>query len=236
MTTDRDPRTEPHPSTRPAFPPPPPYPPSAAFTAGDGAMMAGRDIRNSAGRDINNVRRTKIGGGWGIALVALLLAGVGGGVYVATDGDSGVSGVGAQEGEAGVRETWEATAAAVRAGDSASLCTLMTPDFRKEIENRASGDCVASIGELFASSDASRQDAGAGQLESVTVRGRWAEVVEVWPESTEPSYRYMERFGDRWRWTHHFHFSAFHPDECPEFTWNNPSPSDRRCSQQTIFS
>ncbi|MEL5957435.1 hypothetical protein AADR41_22180 [Streptomyces sp. CLV115] len=80
-------------------PPPPPHPPSTTFSAGDGAMMAGQNITDPvtgpsigrdnwgtvAGRDIN---RTKIGGGWWIAIVAVLLTGTGGGLYWATQDDS----------------------------------------------------------------------------------------------------------------------------------------------------
>jgi hypothetical protein len=97
MTSEQAPRIPP--DRELPVPPPPPDPPSTTFTAGDGAMLAGRDITEPvtvsvggdnlgtvAGRDIN--RTTKIGGGWWIAIVALLLAGTGGGMYWATQNGS----------------------------------------------------------------------------------------------------------------------------------------------------
>ncbi|MFB7931959.1 hypothetical protein ACFC4C_22965 [Streptomyces sp. NPDC056039] len=223
------------------------------FTAGDGAMLAGHDITNPvtgpsigrdnwgtvAGRDINSTTNntTKKGGRWWIALVVLLLAGTGGGVYWATQGDGdSISAVGAQPGEAGVRDTWATTSEAVRKGDGETVCALMTVDYRKKLEDTAPDTCAKAVGELFASSKSSTlNDAASGSLQKVTVQGDWAEVVEVWPGAAEPSYRYMERFGDRWRWTHRVLFADFHPDECPEANWNNLGSQDPKCSQESLF-
>ncbi|MET9830044.1 hypothetical protein ABZ078_12130 [Streptomyces sp. NPDC006385] len=220
------------------------------FTAGDGAMLAGRDITNPvtgpsigrdnrgtvAGRDINNT--TKKGGSWWIGLAVLLLTGTGGSVYWATQGDGAgsVAEVGAQPGEAGVRDTWAATSEAVREGDGETVCALMTVDYRKKLEDTVPDTCAQAVGELFAGSESSTlNDAASGSLQEVTVRGDWAEVVGVWPGAAEPSYRYMERFGDRWRWTHRFRFAAFHPDECPELHWNNLGSQDPKCGQESLF-
>ncbi|MEU2234828.1 hypothetical protein [Streptomyces vietnamensis] len=230
-------------------PPPPAHPPSTAFTAGDGALLAGHDITGQvtgpsigrdnrgtvAGRDIN--KTTKKGGPWWIGLVVLLMAGAGGGVYWATQGGgASVSRVGADPGEAGVRDTWAATSEAVRRGDGETLCALMTVDYRRKLEDTAPDKCAVAVGELFTSSESSTlNDAASGTLQNVTVQGDSAEVVEVWPGAAEPSYSYMERFGDRWRWTHRIFFAQFHPDVCPEVTWDNFSSRDPRCGQESLF-
>ncbi|MFG2293919.1 hypothetical protein [Streptomyces sp. NPDC048603] len=232
------------------LPPPPNYPPATAFTAGDGAMMAGRDVRDTvtgpsiggdnwgtvAGRDIDNSRRTtKIGGAWGVAIAILLLAGTGGGVYWATQGDS-VSGIGARPGEDGVRDTWVATSEAVRKGDGETVCALMTPDYRARLEKEVPDTCAKAVGELFASSEsASLDEAASGNLQKVSVQGEWAEVVEVWPDAPEPSYRYMERFGDRWRWTHRVLYAEFHPETCTESGRTGIGTADPRCRQDSLF-
>ncbi|MEU5213246.1 hypothetical protein [Streptomyces sp. NPDC020742] len=236
-------------------PSPPAHPPSIMFTAGDGAMMAGRDITNPvsgpsiggdnsgtvAGRDINTTTHhtTKKGGRghWWIAIVILLAAGTGGGVYWATQGDGdSVSEIGAQPGEAGVRDAWAATSEALRKGDGETLCALMTVDSRAKLEQSTPGTCAEAVDELFASSESSTlNDAGSGRLQKVTVRGRWAELAEAGQSAGEPSYSYMERFGDRWRWTHRVLFSEFHPDECPGVNSYNFASQDPRCSQTSIL-
>ncbi|MFF9915218.1 hypothetical protein [Streptomyces sp. NPDC013457] len=219
------------------------------FTAGDGALLAGRDITdlvtgpsigrdNSGtvvGRDINNT--TKKGGRWWIALAALLLVGTGGGVYWAAQGDGdSVLGVGARPGEAGVRDTWAATSEAVRKGDGETLCGLMTMEYRRKLEDTVPDTCVETAAEFFAGSESSTLDeAASGRLEKVTVLDGSAEVVEVRPGDTEPTYGYMERIGDRWRWSHRIFYAEFHPDECPAGHWSDPRSPNPRCTAETLF-
>ncbi|MEU2712303.1 hypothetical protein [Streptomyces sp. NPDC007205] len=109
----------------------------------------------------------------------------------------------------------------------------MTTDFRKELENRASGTCAQSVGELFNDSDSSTLNkVGSARLEKVVVKGQWAELVEA-----GSNYSYMERFGDRWRWSQHFLYADFHPDKCPETNPNNwyDVYTDPKCAQDSVF-
>ncbi|MFB7369338.1 hypothetical protein ACFC0D_05810 [Streptomyces sp. NPDC056222] len=232
-----------------AVPPPPAHPPSTAFTAGDGALLAGHDITDPVtgpsigrdnwgtvvGRDINNT--TKKGGRWWIALAAVLLTVTGGGVYWATQGaGDSVLDVGAQPGEPGVHDTWATTSEAVRKGDGETMCALMTPEYRKKLEDMVPDKCAKAVGELFAGSESSTlNDAASGSLREVTVQGEWAEVVQVRPGDAEPSYSYMERFGDRWRWSHRVLFAEFHPDECPGGGWSEGGSQDPKCGVESLF-
>ncbi|MER6632323.1 hypothetical protein ABT301_29585 [Streptomyces sp. NPDC000987] len=162
-------------------------------------------------------------------------------MYWVTEATStSVSDVGSAEGEAGVRDTWKATATAIRLGDGKTICALMTPNLRKGLEDRASGTCAQSVGELFSSSDSSTLNkADSTRLEKVVVKGKWAEVVEAAPKSAEPSYSYMERFGDRWRWSQRFLYAGFHPDKCPEidqYNWYDEyNNGDPKCYQDSVF-
>ncbi|MEU2023542.1 hypothetical protein ABZ565_15450 [Streptomyces sp. NPDC016469] len=203
------------------------------FTAGDGATMAGRDINSTTHHTTKKGGR----GAWWIVLGILVVAGTGAGAYWAARGDGvSVSRIGAQPGEAGVRETWAATTEAVRKRDAETVCALMTVEYRALLEKTTPGTCADAVGELFSSSESSTLNAaGSGSLQKVTVQGGWAEVAQAGPGSAEPSYSYMERFGDRWRWTHQVLFAEFHPDECPEANWNNVSSRDPRCSRTTLF-
>ncbi|AJF68599.1 hypothetical protein [Streptomyces vietnamensis] len=169
--------------------------------------------------------------------MVLLLAGTGGGVYWATQGTGkSVRDVGAQPGEAGVRDTWTTTSEAVRRGDGETVCALMTVDYRKKLEDTAPDKCAKAVGELFASSESSTLDeAASGSLREVAVQGEWAEVVQVRPGDPEPSYSYMERFGDRWRWSHRVLFAEFHPEKCPQVTWNDSGSQDPRCRLESLF-
>ncbi|MFF5538611.1 hypothetical protein ACFY71_40220 [Streptomyces cinerochromogenes] len=129
---------------------------------------------------------------------------------------------------------------AVRLHSGKTVCALMTPDFRKGLEDRTTGTCAQSVGELFGSTDASTfNKAGSIRLEKVVVKGQWAEVAESTPGSSEWSYSYMERFGDRWRWSRHFLYAEFHPDKCPGINPNNwyeqYTEGDPKCFQDSVF-
>ncbi|MEU1691155.1 hypothetical protein ABZ590_06175 [Streptomyces hirsutus] len=207
---------------------------STAITAHRGSIAAG-----SIGQLTHTRKKTKINF-WGIA-AAVLFAGAGGTTYWVTEANSvSVSEVGAAEGEAGVRDTWQATAAAVQLRSGETVCSLMAPDFRRGLEDRATGTCAQSVGEVFGSTDTSTfEEAGSIRLEEVVVKGQWAEVVDSAPGSSGRKYSYMERLGDRWRWSQHFLYAEFHPDKCPEIEPNNwyeqYTEGDPKCLQDSVF-
>ncbi|MEV5384399.1 hypothetical protein [Streptomyces sp. NPDC052721] len=139
-----------------------------------------------------------------------------------------------------MRDTWQATAMAFRLRSGKSVCALMTPEFRKGLEDRATGTCAQSVGEVFGSTnDSTFKEAGSIRLAKVVVKGQWAELAESAPGSSEWSYSYMERFSDRWRWSQHFLYAEFHPDKCPEINTHNwyeqYTEGDPKCFQDSVF-
>ncbi|WP_416529650.1 hypothetical protein [Streptomyces coelicoflavus] len=206
-------------------------PGNTAITANRGSIAAG-----SIGQ-LTHIRNKKTISFWGIA-AAVLLAG-GAATYGIIEANS-ASGVGAADGEAGVRDTWQATATAVQLRSGETVCALMTQEFRKGVEDRTTGTCAQSVGEVFGSTDASTfEEVRSNRLEEVVVKGQWAEVVESVSGTSEPSYRYMERISDRWRWSQHFLYAEFHPDKCPEidhYNWyEQATEGDPKCFRESVF-
>ncbi|MEU9468521.1 hypothetical protein AB0D78_18035 [Streptomyces avermitilis] len=130
-----------------------------------------------------------------------------------------VASIGADPGEAGVRETWDAFADAVTRDDSSRACALMTPMLRTSAQERL-GSCASFISELRRSSNKPYPADDDGRrlvLQSVHVEGREACLILV-PQGkpTEPVPPWpLDRFGDRWRFTESDHSSTCSEESSP---------------------
>ncbi|WP_331738207.1 hypothetical protein [Streptomyces sp. NBC_01276] len=193
--------------------------------SGKNAQVAGGNI------DSSRKRTTRIGFG-AFALLAVVLGGYGVTQWVGGDDGAGpgpvdarggggslisarsVASIGADPGEGGVRETWDAFGAATRDRDFARMCALYTPEARQTLE-QANGDCTAYMETASQSSDADfLADGGRRMLvKKVQVKGKEAQVtLNPQGKPEDVSYAFMDRFVDRWRISAKDHRAEF-PDE-----------------------
>ncbi|MFE7357734.1 hypothetical protein ACFU8Q_32525 [Streptomyces sp. NPDC057543] len=156
----------------------------------------------------------------GIAAVAVVTVTIGGAVYYQFGGESGgsepgsssdgsnlssksVASIGAERGEAGVREVWDAMGDGLKRHDYKRMCALYTPEARTTLE-RENGDCEAYMATAQQSMDTNYLSADGQRIlvRKVEVKGRKA-ALTVAPSNKldEPDVFFMERFGDRWRIT-----------------------------------
>ncbi|MBO3676912.1 hypothetical protein [Streptomyces sp. NEAU-YJ-81] len=210
-----------------------------SHAAGAGSVSS----QGSAGRDLKiNAKSKKTLLGIGLAAVAVVSVTVIGGAvnnwFGGHSGDSNtstgttdgqgkgkplsersVASIGADPGEAGVRETWDAFADAVTRDDSSRACALMTPMLRNSGQERL-GRCESFISELRRSSNKPYPADDDGRrlvLQSVHVEGSEACLILVpqgKPAEPAPPWS-LDRFGDRWRFTESDHSSMCSEESSP---------------------
>ncbi|MFE3760998.1 hypothetical protein ACFXPI_04430 [Streptomyces sp. NPDC059104] len=194
--------------------------------SGKNAQVAGGNI------DSSRKRTTRIGFG-ALAVLAVVLGGYGVTQWVGGDDGAGhgpvdarggggggristrsVASIGADPGEDGVRETWDAFGAAMKDRDFARMCALYTPEARQTLE-QANGDCATYMETASESSDADfLTDSGRRMLvKKVQVKGKAAQVtLNPQGKPEDVSHTFMDRFVDRWRISAEDHRAEF-PDE-----------------------
>ncbi|MFC8739213.1 hypothetical protein ACFT5D_05045 [Streptomyces sp. NPDC057144] len=184
---------------------------SGGGVSGKGALVAGGNI------DASKKRSIRIGIG-AFAVLAVVLGGYGVTQWVGGDSDTtpgaadgqgwgtpisarSVGSIGADPGEAGVRETWDAFGEALKDRDFARMCALYTPEAQQTLEE-ANGECEAYMETAAQSSNSDylSDDGRRILVKDVQVQGKAAQVTLA-PQGNlgDVSYLFMDRFVDRWR-------------------------------------